>query len=108
MPKPLLTEAFCAVGSDLKVDIDLIRRTAASAQYAATTMTGSHWPAMALAGWAVVPVRIYGGPALPEELVDLPPPRPSPARVASDSLSRKGRGKRTPPPRGSPLLRCGD
>ena len=52
--------AFCAVrpGPNAALDLDLIRRSAASAEYAASQMQGGGWRNLSLAGWRVLPVLI--------------------------------------------------
>jgi hypothetical protein len=105
---PLRAEAFCAVGPDQAIDIDLVRRSVASAQHSAvvTKGEGRQWPALARIGWTVVPVRIYGGSAVPEELVDqgdLPKPR---GAAVPKSRSRKPEQGAHPGRAAASLLRC--
>jgi hypothetical protein len=72
--KPI--EAHCAVGPDGALDIDLIRRNAASCQHAATQVRGIPWPRLVHIGWRVVRVRI--GRADAEEVQPEPAPAPPP------------------------------
>jgi len=69
-------EAFCAIGPDQKIDIDMIRRNRASAEFAAKNVTGHHWVKLAASGWSVIPVTI--GPAGAPPAAAAPPRRPSP------------------------------
>ena len=111
MPPPSkLTEAFVALPPGGGVDIDLIRRNAASCQHAAFCREGEGWLVLARKGWTVAPVRILVGPGLEDELL-LPEERPKPrtravARVP-DAPDAPGADKAPPETRPGLLLRCG-
>jgi len=82
-------EAFCAIGPDQKIDIDMLRRNRASAEFAAKNVTGNHWVKLAAAGWSVVAVTIAPAGAPPQAPEPSgakrprPPPPPAPPAAAS-------------------------
>lgn len=49
---------MCAIGPDGAISIDLVRSTVAAAQWAASCIIGTAWPALASLGWRVLPVRV--------------------------------------------------
>lgn len=88
LPKIIPAEAYCAVGPDGRIDIDLVRRNPASAHSAAGNVHGLPWPRMVGKGWRVIPVRV-----LPAGDVE--------AEVSAPTLTRapsKPRSVRRPPP----------
>ena len=50
--------AYCAVGPDGKLDIDMVRRAVPAAQWAAGAVLGTTWAALGKRGWRVIAVRI--------------------------------------------------
>lgn len=69
--------AHCATGPGRDIDIDMVRLTVSAAQFSASAILGKPWPALAAAGWSVIPVRIVpddGAAAAPA--VRRPAPRP--------------------------------
>lgn len=52
------TVAFCAVGPDGAIDIDLVRRSQSSCHSAASNIHGLGWMALVGKGWRVVEVRL--------------------------------------------------
>lgn len=90
------TTAFCAIGPDGTIDLDMIRRSASSARGAATAIKSTAWPALAAKGWVIVPVRITAAGEPEEEAVPLPPKPPAPR----PAVERRPAG-------GVKLLRCG-
>ena len=83
MGKAPVTEAFCAVGPKGKIDIDMIRRNAASCHSAAQNIEGKAWPALGREGWRVVRVRVVAIGEEEPEAIDMPEPRWPPPRGAS-------------------------
>lgn len=83
MSKPIAPVlAYCAIGPTALIDLDLVRRSPAAAQWAAGNIEGAAWPVLASRGWRVVPVRVSAEPGAGED--DAPPPRkPPPRHVAS-------------------------
>jgi hypothetical protein len=71
-------EAWCAVGPDGEIDIDLIRRGQAGCQMAATSIRGIPWPRLAHGGWRILRVRIVR--ADDPQVADT---RPAPAQAAT-------------------------
>lgn len=70
-------EAWCAVGPDGEIDIDMLRRGQAGCEHAASSIRGQAWPRLVHLGWRVLRVRIVRADA-PE--VAEPAPAPAPAR----------------------------
>lgn len=85
IPKIIPAEAYCAVGPDGKIDIDMVRRNPASAHSAAGNIHGLPWPRMVGMGWRVVPVRV--APAGDIDTQDSAPTTPS--RSAKRRSSRR-------------------
>lgn len=75
-PKIIPTHAYCAVGPDGKIDIDLVRRNPASAHSAAGNVHGLPWPRMVGKGWRVIPVRVAPAGEVEAEVSAPIPPRP--------------------------------
>ena len=64
-------DGFCAVGADCRIDMDLVRRNRAGAQFAATCRDGcsrATWRDLERSGWRVIAVRIVES-GTPEESV---------------------------------------
>jgi hypothetical protein len=108
-------DACCAVGPDGKIDIDMVRRTRAGAEYVATQTQQKAWPHLVRAGWRTMPVRVIraGGPedVEGEILPDAPPPAPraavagAPRRRLPETISAAAYRKLVGADGG--MLRCG-
>ena len=94
-------QAYCAVGPEGLIDIDLIRRSSASCQYAASNIHNTPWPRLVAKGWEVVPVRITaeddadGDKPMPRIVtIDAEPsPAPIPRRAAPAQAAPGGEAK---------------
>lgn len=104
------TEAFCAIGPDGVIDIDLVRRNRASAQAAAGAIHSRAWPAMVAKGWQVIPVVIQASDfELPSPVEIGWPPAPAPAGAAAVAIPvapRMREPETVVAGRRSALLRC--
>ena len=96
-------QAYCAVGPEGLIDIDLIRRSSSSCHFAASNIKNIPWPALVGMGWEVVPVRIVA-----ED--DAEGDKPGPRMVTIDAEPAAPRPRRAPRPPGGEgkigLFRC--
>lgn len=103
--RPIIpAEAFCAVGPDGKIDIDLVRRNRASAQHAAGAVNGTTWAALASQGWQVIDVIVLPRGSGMTGVPSAPEPTPTDSAVAEVE-------RRKPAPRkplGLGVLRFGE
>lgn len=104
--------AFIAIGTDGVMDLDLVRRSRAAAQWAATSVHGRAWPHLVASGWRVELVTVRLAASLPDDDAG---DRPGPARLGAALPPRPlVAAPRPPPPPPSPragrmkLLRAGE
>lgn len=93
--------AFIAIGRDNAIDLDLVRRSAAAAQWAAGSIHNRAWPALVAAGWRIeaVTVRLASN-----EPVSEASEQPGPARLGSARPNFPTPGTRTAPAPPSPAV----
>lgn len=104
MATALPTTAYCAIGPDRRIDIDLVRRNQASCGSAAGNVQGMAWPHLAGKGWRIVSVRIVevGSADDVPEVDPAPAPKRKPPAPPSAKASAGSPTKISSPA----MLRC--